>query len=242
MTRKPLQAPLRSLHPFVLNLLALTAWWSIASTLVPVARRASSEWPSIPVSLLLACTIGIPIALWLSARVTAYFLAGQVAFFAVELAMHSYFGIASVQGGPTHFAVMGAGTLGVILGTLIQSGAPVIDGQALWSAHDVFGSALRAGIVLRQRAGFTAHVAAAIVAFCGSELAIHTIFGLHPFREGLTHFAIVVAALLGVVFGTLIVITGDPFSLRRRLSARGKERSGGVPGALEMVWAARGLQ
>ena len=64
MTRKPLQARLRSLHRFVRNVLALTVWWSIPFALVPVARRASSEWPSIPVALLLACTIGIGQAWW----------------------------------------------------------------------------------------------------------------------------------------------------------------------------------
>ena len=204
MTRKSMRANVGSVHPFVRNLLALTAWWFLLDGLVIIADRGSSEWPSIPIVLTIGCIVGGAIALWLNARSAAWFLAGQAAAVAVELAMHSYYGIAHVQGSPAHMSVMAAGTLGAVFGTLALSAAPVVAGQRLWNADDVFGSALRAISSLRQRIWGAAPVAAAVAAVGASELGAHTFFGLHPFREGLDHFAIIGAAILGVALGSLM--------------------------------------
>ena len=51
----------------------------------------------------------------------AYFVAAMAAFSASELVMHLYFGIRAVQGEPTHFAVMGAGLVGVALGGVLAN-------------------------------------------------------------------------------------------------------------------------
>jgi len=52
--------------------------------------------------------------------VVAYFLAAMAAFSASELAIHLTYGVRAAQGAPTHFAVMGAGVLGVALGALLM--------------------------------------------------------------------------------------------------------------------------
>ena len=70
--------------------------------------------------LLLACVVGLAIALLLGAPVVAYFAAALAAFSASELAIHFYYGLRAAQGAPTHFAVMGAGILGVALGALLM--------------------------------------------------------------------------------------------------------------------------
>jgi hypothetical protein len=44
----------------------------------------------------------------------------MAAFSASELAIHLYYGIRAAQGAATHFAVMGAGILGVVLGALLM--------------------------------------------------------------------------------------------------------------------------
>ena len=46
----------------------------------------------------------------------------MAAFSASELGIHFYYGIRAAQGTPTHFAVIGAGILGVVLGALMTRG------------------------------------------------------------------------------------------------------------------------
>jgi len=52
----------------------------------------------------------------------------MAAFSASEVAIHLYYGIRAAQGVPTHFAVMGAGVLGVMLGSLLAAGRGVRPG------------------------------------------------------------------------------------------------------------------
>jgi len=65
--------------------------------------------------------IGVLLALRLVAKFAAYLMAGMLAFSVSELLVHAYYGIGAAQGEPTHFAVMGAGVVGVVLGALIGS-------------------------------------------------------------------------------------------------------------------------
>ena len=101
------------------HLLAFVIFWVIGLTFVQFGERVLSGWPASAIGQLLACVLGIAIALRMRAAVTAYFLAAMAAFSASELGIHFYYGIRAAQGAPTHFAVMGAGILGVVLGALM---------------------------------------------------------------------------------------------------------------------------
>ena len=94
-------------------------------------------WQGMEGGILLGCVLGVGIARKLRARVLELGLMGMVAFQAAELAMHLLFGIRAVQSGPTHFAVMIAGILGVVL-------ARATPGTQHFSGH-VPGGAASAG-------------------------------------------------------------------------------------------------
>mgnify|MGYP000919504445 CR=1 FL=1 len=99
-----------------LAILVLAVFWLTGYALVRISDRLLGGWPASQVGILIACGIGIYLAFRLHVRPVAYLLAGQLAFGVAELCLHSIYGIRSVQGGPTHFAVMLAGTLGVLFG------------------------------------------------------------------------------------------------------------------------------
>ena len=102
------------------NLLAFVIFWCIDFALVQIGYRTLGGWPAFEVGQRVACVVGVTIALGMRAAVMAYFLAAMAAFSASELAIHLYYGIRAAQGAATHFAVMGAGILGVALGALLM--------------------------------------------------------------------------------------------------------------------------
>ncbi len=93
-------------------------------------------WQGMECAILLGCVLGVGIARKLHARVVELGLMGMVAFQAAELAMHLLFGIRAVQSGPTHFAVMIAGILGVVLARSASGTYGRLDG----SVRDVAAS------------------------------------------------------------------------------------------------------
>lgn len=103
------------------NALAGVICWILGYGVVRLAQRVLGGWQVTDLGLLLVCAVGVFIALRLRARVMAYFLAAMSAVFVSEFAIHVYYGIRAAQGAPTHFAVMGAGILGVILGGLLAA-------------------------------------------------------------------------------------------------------------------------
>jgi hypothetical protein len=126
------------------HVLAFVIFWIIGLAFVQVGLRVLGGWPAAEIGQLLACILGVAIALRIRAPIVAYLLAAMAAFSASELAIHSVYGIRAAQGAPTHFAVMGAAVLGVALGALLtrrdgwapSSGAAAAqpdssDGQAL---------------------------------------------------------------------------------------------------------------
>src|SRR5258705_1697676 len=109
------------------HLAAFVIFWFIALAFVQIGARALGSWPATEIGQLLACALGVTIAIRMRAPATAYFLAAMAAFSASELAIHFYYGIRAAQGAATHFAVMAAGILGVAIGALLMMrnyGAP----------------------------------------------------------------------------------------------------------------------
>lgn len=103
------------------NIVALVVFWLTALTLIRIGERLLGGWPASTLNELVALLLGVVLALRLRAKVTAYFLTAMTAYSASENAIHLYFGIRAAQGAATHFAVMGAGLIGVILGALLAT-------------------------------------------------------------------------------------------------------------------------
>ena len=102
------------------NLLAFVISWIVGFALVQIGQRVLGGWPATEVGQLLASVLGVAIALRMRAPLASYVLAAMAAFSASELAIHVVYGIRAAQGAPPHFAVMGAGVLGVALGALLM--------------------------------------------------------------------------------------------------------------------------
>lgn len=100
-------------------LLALGIFWILGFAFVQFGQRFLGGWPATEAGQLVACILGVAIALRMRARVVAYLIAAIAAFSASELVIHSAYGIRAAQGAATHFAVMGAGVVGVALGALL---------------------------------------------------------------------------------------------------------------------------
>ena len=104
----------RVLAALGINVAAFAIFW--------IALFASSHLFEPPISHILDPTLtaaAVLIALRLGARPMAFFLASMLAFSLAESIAHSVWGIRAVQGGATHFTVMGAGLFGVIFGALL---------------------------------------------------------------------------------------------------------------------------
>jgi hypothetical protein len=107
------------------HLLTLTIFWIVGFAFVQVGQRALGSWSAAEIGQVLACVLGVVIALCMRAPGVAYLLAAMAAFTTSELAIHLTYGIRAAQGAPTHFAVMGAGILGVALGALLMRRVPL---------------------------------------------------------------------------------------------------------------------
>ena len=102
------------------HLFAFVIFWIVGFALVQIGQKVLGGWPASELGQLLACVLGVAIGLRMRAPLAVYVLAAMAAFSASELAIHVVYGIRAVQGAPTHFAVMGAGVLGVALGALLM--------------------------------------------------------------------------------------------------------------------------
>lgn len=115
------------------HLLALVIFWIVGLAFVQLGTRLLGGWPASEIGQLLACVLGVGIAFRMRAPLVVYFLAAMTAFSASELTIHFVYGIRAAQGAPTHFAVMGAGILGVALGALLRGrgGRAASDGEVV---------------------------------------------------------------------------------------------------------------
>jgi hypothetical protein len=103
------------------GIFVIAVYWMSAFILVQVSQRIDGGWAMSQTGEMLAGVLGVYLALRLNVKPVAYVLGGLLAFTVSELVLHSVFGNRSVQGGPTHFAVMLAGILGVALGAFLRT-------------------------------------------------------------------------------------------------------------------------
>ncbi len=76
-----------------------------------------------------------------------------------------------------------------------------------WKAIDsVMLASELAGLVaaLAFRARFAAYLLGAFAAFGAAELTLHAIYGIRAVQSGPTHFAVLLAALLGIAMGAFV--------------------------------------
>ncbi|MBI2407399.1 MAG: hypothetical protein HYV19_03750 [Gemmatimonadetes bacterium] len=213
-THEPFAPPRPWYESLILNLTALVAWWLIMSLWVVLRGGLNGSLSGI-VTITVMCLLGVVMMLAVRRTGAAYFLAGNVALGVVDLGFRLAYGNGVMQGRAAYFAVMAAGCLGVALSALVERRADAAMEMPLWSAQDVFGSALRSAAVFRRRFGLAAHAVCGLAVFAFTELSIRTIYGLHPFWDPQTNLAILCCAVVGAFLGVLLERTGDRFALQK---------------------------
>lgn len=100
--------------PLVPNLLVGASFWVGALLLAQVGHLFGTL--GVEASIIVSSLIAALVARKTGARLATFALLGFASFQIAEFLMHARYGVDSVQGGPTHWAVMIAGMLGVALG------------------------------------------------------------------------------------------------------------------------------
>jgi hypothetical protein len=102
-----------------INALAFAIFWMVLSAFSRTSALLGLDWPANHAGNIIANLLGVGVALRLRARVTAVLLGVTAAAQLAAYVMHLLFGIGTVQGGPTHWALMLAGLLGIALGAVL---------------------------------------------------------------------------------------------------------------------------
>lgn len=87
----------------------------------------------------------------------------------------------------------------------VQFGWRVLGRWPASEAGQLLGCVAGIAIALRMRARVTLYFLAAMAAFSGSELTIHSVYGIRAAQGAPTHFAVMSAGVLGVGLGALLV-------------------------------------
>src|SRR5258708_10400611 len=107
------------LRTLALDVAVLVLFWLLGFALVEAAQRVTDAWAVRDIGHLIGEVVSLGLAVRLRARIAAFLTAGFAAFTLAEITIHLLLGIRAAQGGPTHFAVMGAALIGVSLGALV---------------------------------------------------------------------------------------------------------------------------
>ena len=119
----------RYVHATGRTLASLAAFYALSFVGVQIGERWLGGWPAAEIGLLLAASVAAVIAIRFRAAIAAYVVLGFAAYAASQLVVHLIYGIRAAQGAPTHFAVMGAGLLGVALGAIAATMIPRVQQQ-----------------------------------------------------------------------------------------------------------------
>ena len=101
------------------NVLAFAIFWVVLGVFSRISASLDLDWPANHAGNIIANLLGLGVALRLRARVTAVILGVTASAQLARYIMHLLFGIQTVQGGPTQFALMLAGLLGIALGAVL---------------------------------------------------------------------------------------------------------------------------
>ena len=108
--------------PLLRNAVSLAVALPLVGTVSRLAQGIGAEWPLQHALAILATIAGAGIAHRLRGHVAAFVLAVVAIAQLAEWPMHLYFGIQTVQGGPTKFALLLAAGLGLGIGVLVRRG------------------------------------------------------------------------------------------------------------------------
>ena len=158
------------------SLVGFFGWYLCLGVAMRVVNSGSPSWPMSEIVMGLMTLVGVAAAVSLRMSLLAWVLVAFVGCFVSELALHTTFGIKSVQGGPTHFTVLGAALLAVV-------GFVQFDKRFVPAAAVLF---------------------AGVLAFIAAEALSHLVFGLDPFRDRVTHVAIFLSAFVAAAFASMI--------------------------------------
>ncbi|MBK7594759.1 MAG: hypothetical protein IPP98_04190 [Gemmatimonadetes bacterium] len=103
------------------NLKAAFAFWVALTILTRLGHLVPPDWTVSAVRNILAAGIGVWFAFRFRARVAQIALGGLSVALISLLVIHLIFGIEAAQGGPTYFAVLMAGLLGVAVAALSRT-------------------------------------------------------------------------------------------------------------------------
>ncbi len=107
------------LRTLAIDVAVLVLFWLLGFASVQAPQRLTNPWPASDIGLLVAEVVSLGIAVRLRARIAAFLAASFAAFTLAEITIHLLFGIRSAQGEPTHFAVLAAALMGVLLGAFV---------------------------------------------------------------------------------------------------------------------------
>lgn len=119
--------------PVVANLKAAFAFWVTLTILTRVGHLLPPDWTVSAVRNIVAVGIGLGFAFRFRATVAQVVLGGMAAALVSLFVIRLIFGMGAAQGGPTHFAVLLAGLLGVVATAV--SGRLTRQGQGTPPAH-----------------------------------------------------------------------------------------------------------
>lgn len=146
------------------NAAVFVAFWILLRVANRVSGALDLDWPAQHAGLILANVLGLVLALRARARAAALVLGVTAAAMAGEYPPHLLFGVQTVQGGPTKWALMLTGLLGIGVGAVIarrrtgdlrsQPSTPINDhASAIVAATETAnGDAMRPPASLRLRA------------------------------------------------------------------------------------------
>jgi hypothetical protein len=102
-----------------INVLAFAIFWVGLSAFSRFSGSLGLDWPADHAGRVFVNLVGLGVALRLRARVTSIILGVTAAAQLAGYVMHLFFGIRTVQGGPTNWALMLAGLAGMAFGVVL---------------------------------------------------------------------------------------------------------------------------
>jgi len=180
------------------------AWIAFATT---ASLTTVDSWATRQMAILAGAAVGWMASIAVRAEPMAYFLAGQVAFGATELVFHLTFGIGTVQGFAAHWSVMTSGTLAACFAGALLRLSSLPASAPRFDARDLGATVRGAMRATWERSPALALVVLVVVSAMAPEAAFNLLGVMNStplYRDGVTHVAVVVSAVVGAAGGAVI--------------------------------------
>lgn len=189
----------------VFNGVAFAVAWIVFATTASFTRIDS--WMAIQLAVVAGTVVGLAVSLVVRAEPMAYFFAGQLAFNGTEMAFHAAFGIGTVQGFAAHWSVMVSGTLAACFAGAMLRASRLPAPAVRFDPRDLGGTVRGVMRAVWERSPLSAHLVLALMSALIPE-AVFNLLGIMntapPYRDVVTHVAVLVSALIGAGAGIAI--------------------------------------